>query len=173
MYTLSKAVNELGNHPYALSAVRLWTNKNFYSGDISQINKKISQKVIDYAKIIEEPLPEIRNKKNTRHLLRTYIGNFGLILKSALFEVGMWDEFFSGYGCEDDALTFKLFLKFRYPKILKNIKVLHIWYKIAKKNYCQQKINCELYYKMLKKNNIKFFHIGRLLYEERNILEYY
>jgi len=169
---LEKMIVNATNKEYGFSAIRLWTPEDWYKKNKRLLNRKIRKKVHNYDIQASEPLPEIRRKNNNRHLIRTYIGNFGFIKKNALIEVGYWDECYKGYGVEDDAMVFKLYLKYHRPVILNNICVIHIWHNIKDHNYKQLNENKKIYDSLLKKHGIDNFHIGRLLYNESNVIEF-
>ena len=160
------------NSEYGFSAIRLWTPEGWYEKNKGILNKRIMDSVQDYKIKASEPLPEIRRKKNNRHLIRTYIGNFGFIRKSALVDVGYWDEAYKGYGIEDDTMVFKLYMKYQRPVLLNEICVIHIWHRIKEQNYVQLSENRKIYDNLLKKYGVKKFHTGRLLYNENKVVEF-
>lgn len=175
-YILQTVINASNYAVYGLSAVRLWTKKDWYSQNKHFVDNLLRSKNFDdYSKMItsSQPDPKVRKKNNNRHLLRTYIGNFGFVKKEALINVGLWDEKIKGYGTEDDLLTFVLYMKYGNPFLMNDIQVYHIWHEISENNYVQLENNTKAYKEMLKQYNIREFHIGRLLYNENNIIEYF
>lgn len=156
---------------YGYSATRLWTLEGWYEKNKLDFDKLIQGKEKIIGKYLILPDPKIRNKKNVRHLARTYIGNFGFIKKDVLETIGFWDETYKGYGLEDDDMALKLYLKYGLPKILQKIEVAHISHPIKETNYIELEKNKLIFDKKLKKYGIKVFHIGRLMYEESDILE--
>lgn len=170
--TLASMQNMIKDHLYGYSATRLWTVEGWYENNKDKIHEKILKNTTNYAIITTEPKPEVRRKKNNRHLVRTYIGNFGFIKKEALKNVGMWNEDYCGYGVEDDTMAFKLYMKYGRPLILNGISVIHVWHEINKKNYLELNANKNKFDLLLKNNGVKIFHVGRILYEEENVIEW-
>ena len=170
--TFTKLLSHAQNNVYGFSAVRYWTNEGWFGNNKAELMNALKNNNENFNIQMDFPNPEIRQKKNDRHLIRTYIGNFGFIKKNALNAVGNWREDFIGYGVEDDCLAFALFMKYNRPAILKDIHVVHIWHKIANKNYQQLKINSQKYMEILNSFGVKYFHVGRVLYEEPNVLDY-
>lgn len=158
---------------YGYSAIRLWTLEGWYEKNKLEFDKMIQQKEKIIGKYLIYPNPKIRNKKNARHLVRTYIGNFGFIKKDVLETVGFWNETYKGYGLEDDDMALKLYMKYGRPKILNQIEVVHISHPIKETNYMELEKNKELFNRKLRECGIKVFHIGRLMYGENNVLEKY
>ena len=89
-----------------------------------------------------------------------------------LKSVGLWDEYYTGYGLEDDTMALKLFLNYGKPALLNDISVVHIWHQISPQNYRQMTKNKEIFNEKLRQLGIKTFHVGRLLYDEEKIIEY-
>lgn len=158
---------------YGYSATRLWTLEGWYEKNKFVFDKLIQEKDKIMGKYLMLPDPKIRNKKNVRHLARTYIGNFGFIRKNVLEFIGFWDETYKGYGLEDDDMALKLYINYGLPKILHEIEVVHISHPIKRSNYNELEKNKLIFDEKLKKYGIKVFHIGRLMYEESDILERY
>ena len=125
-----------------------------------------------YDIITKIPDPIVRGKKNNRHLIRTYIGNFGFVRKDVLKDVGMWNEDYLGYGVEDDTMAFKLYMKYGRPLIFKDLSVVHVWHNIKEKNYIELETNRKKFEEILNKNKVKVFHVGRILYEEDDVIEW-
>lgn len=169
LYNLSKLI---GDHVYGYSATRLWTQECWYENHKEEINKNILKNADTYDIITKIPDPVVRGKKNNRHLIRTYIGNFGFVRKDALKDVGMWNEDYSGYGVEDDTMAFNLYIKFGRPLILKELSVVHVWHNIKEKNYIELEANKKKFEDILNKNKVKVFHVGRILYEEDDVIEW-
>ena len=170
--TFDSMQNLIKDQVYGYSAKRLWTLEGWYERNKSKIHENILKNVDNYAMITSEPDPIVRRMKNNRHLVRTYIGNFGFIKKEALESVGMWNEDYSGYGIEDDTMAFKLYMKYGRPLILNEISVVHIWHEINKKNYLELIENKKKFDLLLKKHGVKVFHVGRILYKEDNVIEW-
>ena len=158
---------------YGYSATRLWTSEGWYEKNKLNFDELIQEKDEIMRKRLTLPDPRIRNKKNVRHLARTYVGNFGFIRKDVLESIGFWDETYKGYGLEDDDMALKLYINYGLPKILHEIEVIHISHPIKKTNYAELEKNKLIFNEKLKKYGIKIFHIGRLMYEESDILEKY
>lgn len=169
LYNLS---NMIDGHLYGYSATRLWTQEGWYEQHGEEINKNILKNAKNYDIITENPNPVVRGKKNNRHLIRTYIGNFGFIKREALQEVGMWNEDYLGYGVEDDTMAFKLYMRYGRPLVLKDLSVVHVWHNIKEKNYLELEANKKKFEAILADNNVKVFHVGRILYEEDNVIEW-
>ncbi|WP_302759817.1 glycosyltransferase family 2 protein [Blautia sp.] len=159
------------NHIYGYAAVRQWTEENWYNRNKNEVNELLISDDDEICIRVSRPNPEIRRKKIDRHLIRTYIGNFGFIRKEALTNIGFWDEQYKGYGFEDDAMALKLYLMYGRPKVMDQITVIHIWHAINEKNYVQLEMNRILYEKTIKELGIKCFHVGRLMYEEEGIID--
>lgn len=158
---------------YGYGAIRKWTTEKWYKENKIDLYNSLKSMGEDCYVSTVIPDPTIRRKKNCRHLLRTYIGNFGFIYKDVLAYVGGWDEFFNGYGIEDDSMAFKLYMNYGTPCILAPIYVIHFSHKIKDKCYEQLIRNKQLFDEILHKNGIKCFHGGRLLYnEDLSIIEY-
>lgn len=170
LYKLSKAYR-LKKYGYAAS--RKWTNPEWYLRARTDYNKKLEKSGCCEDVIYEEPNPEVRNKKDNRHLLRTYIGNFGYVDKKLFQDIGGWCEEFCGYGLEDDFMALKLYIEEGAPLVLDNIEVVHVWHKIGKEDYENLSKNKLVYNEKLKQYGIKVFHTGRLLYNEADVIEYY
>jgi glycosyltransferase involved in cell wall biosynthesis len=169
--TINKVISKTHNSIYAFSAIRDWTPKGWYELNKSELDFHLKTQV-SYNIPTANPLPSVRKKDNLRHLLRTYIGNFGCVDKKTLESIGLWDERFIGYGLEDDCLTLSLYLKFGEPVRLDDIHVIHIWHEIQSDYYVQLNENKRIFNSVLKKQGIKSFHIGSLLYGDGVIIEY-
>ena len=158
---------------YGYSAIRYWTKLGWYEKnkhviDDNMVNGLRDHYGIDYSL----PDPSIRDKENNRHLIRTYIGNFGFVNRNAFIEIGMWDSSYTGYGVEDDAAAFALFSAYGRPTLLTEIEVVHITHRISKANLNELSLNRQKFDYYLKSKGIKEFHVGRLLYCEPNVIEY-
>lgn len=157
---------------YGYGAVRDWTQEGWYEKNRYFLNKCFKSNTVDYRISIASPKPSVRHKKNNRHLLRTYIGNFGFATREILERVNYWDEDYSGYGAEDDDMAFKLYITYGRPALLNEISVVHIWHKIGESSYAQQENNRRQFQARLTKNGVAVFHVGRLLYNESDVIEY-
>ena len=69
-------------------------------------------------------------------------------------------------------MALKLFMQYGRPALLNNISVVHIWHRISKDNYNQLSENKTMFDQILRKNGIKCFHVGRLLYDEDHVIDY-
>ena len=147
---------------YGYSAIRYWTKLGWYEKnkhviDDNMVNGLRDHYGIDYSL----PDPSIRDKENNRHLIRTYIGNFGFVNRNAFIEIGMWDSSYTGYGVEDDAAAFALFSAYGRPTLLTEIEVVHITHRISKANLNELSLNRQKFDYYLKSKGIKEFHVGR------------
>lgn len=158
---------------YGYAAIRYWTKLGWYEENKSIVDKHIiNDDLVHYGIQYSLPNPNIREKENNRHLIRTYIGNFGFVNRSAFKKIGFWDCSYSGYGVEDDAAAFSLFVAYGRPMLLSDIAVVHINHQISKENYSELSRNRNMFYNYLNSKGIKEFHVGRLLYCEPNVIDY-
>lgn len=158
---------------YGYSAIRYWTAPGWYEKNKSTIDNNIkNDKLEHYGIEYVLPNPNIREKNDNRHLIRTYIGNFGFVNRSAFEKIGLWDTSYSGYGVEDDAAAFSLYSTYGRPVLLSDIAVVHINHQISKGNFFELSRNRKKFYEFLKSRGIKEFHVGRLLYCEPNVIDY-
>lgn len=171
-YALQIVSHLAKDNTYGYSATRQWLKEGWFENNKDEIERAFINRDEEFVFKLAEPDPNVRKKKNNRHLLRTYIGNFGFILKDSLIEVGGWDENYRGYGCEDDDLALRLYLRYGRPSILKKITVTHVWHKISEINYEQLETNERIYRNKLVNLGISIFHVGRLMYEEEGIIDY-
>ena len=111
-----------------------------------------------------EPMATIRRAKITRILTRSFIGHFGFIQRTLFARVGGFPESFTGYGAEDDALSFLAFLT--CPKFVRldGVTVTHVNHPIENKCFQQLQHNEILYQQLLRNRGVKHFHIGKLLF---------
>jgi glycosyltransferase involved in cell wall biosynthesis len=168
--TLYELIKYTSGGLYGYSANRLWTSNNWYEKHKSIFDEKLKNNETDFLKsICSLPSPKLRNKKNMRHLSRTYIGNFGFAKRIILDQIGGWNENFIGYGAEDDLMAIDLFLKFGKPILLSNIEVIHISHLLNEINYNELNANREKLSEILKTKGIKEFHTGRLMYDEDDV----
>lgn len=169
---LLKVVLSSKEKVYGCAAIRDWTSKGWYATNKENldINLKKMNGSVDIS--IQAPHPLVRKKTNLRHLVRSYIGNMGFVKRDILYQVGLWNEQFEGYGLEDDYMLFLLYINYGTPKKLTNIHVIHIWHEISTQNYNQLSYNQHIFNELLLKHNIKKFHVGRLLYGDGEIIEY-
>lgn len=170
--TLQLVSNIAESSTYGYSANRQWLEEGWFEKNKEALRRWFRGRNEEFDLKLVAPNPNVRNKKNNRHLLRTYIGNFGFVFKNSLDEIGGWDENYKGYGCEDDDLALRLYLRYGRPAILKQITVAHVWHRILDINYEQLERNSCIYKEKLKDLGITFFHVGRLMYEEKDIIEY-
>ena len=170
---LEQVLNISKEYSYGYAANRKWTVEGWYEKHKEEINESFISGEEYVRMCTEEPDPMVRNKYNCRHLLRTYIGNFGFINKNCLDRSGMWDESFTGYGAEDDLMAYRLYKTFGVPALLSNIEAVHIHHKISPKDIERQDHNRNKLEKILHSDGVKIFHTGRLLYGEENVIEVY
>lgn len=168
-----KQISELSEtYPYGYSATREWTKAGWYEKNKSALDACFLSTSFEFPILVEDPIPEIRKKKNARHLVRTYFGCFGFARRSVLGRVGNWDEKYEGYGLEDDAIILALFLQYGRPVLLDLIHVVHIWHGLLPSNYIELQKNQQRFNAILHSKGIKTFHTGRLLYGEDEVVEY-
>ncbi len=158
---------------YGYAALRKWTKPEWYLNSKTDYNKKLEEFGCCEDVTYEDPNPEVRKKKDNRHLMRTYIGNFGYVDRKLFKKIGGWCEEFCGYGFEDDFMAFKLYIEEGSPFLLDNIEVVHVWHTIGKEDYVNLSNNKLVYNEKLRQYGIKVFHTGRLLYNEDDVIEYY
>lgn len=170
--TLSKIAILSHTTQYGYGAIRAWTQEGWFERNQLFLKDCLKSNSVDYRVSIAFPNPSIRNKKDNRHLLRTYIGNFGFATREILEHVNYWDEHYDGYGVEDDSMAYKLYINYGRPALLNEITVVHVWHKISENSYAQQENNRRQFQAMLIDNGIVAFHVGRLLYNESEVIEY-
>jgi len=168
LHTVSQYFNE-GHYGYA--ANRYWTKPYWYEKNIDFLEDSI-QKDDMSGIIFNIPDPQTRGKDKVRHLVKSYIGNFGFVHKGTLFKIGGWNESYIGYGCEDDELAFMLYMEYGRPVLLRDIDILHIWHPLKTTNYLELEQNQRRFRAVLDQHSVKIFHIGRLLYGEETVLDY-
>ena len=144
----------------------------WYEANKEELDSFLKRKEVYLNIQLQPPVPDVRRKENTRHLVRSYIGNFGFINRRALEQVGFWNERFIGYGLEDDYMAFLLYINFGEPIRLSTIHVIHIWHEISCENYTQLDSNQCIFEDLLSNYGVKKFHAGRLLYGDGEIVEY-
>lgn len=170
--TLFEMKTYISEGVYGYAANRLWTKENWYESNQKIFNQKIKALKLDFLYFItSKPEPSFRNKKNSRHLLKTYIGNFGFIKREAIEYIGGWNENFVGYGAEDDLMAIDLFFNFGRPVLLNRIDIIHIYHKLCEENYIELDKNRKILDDILKNRGIKEFHVGKLMYNEKDIYE--
>lgn len=167
--TLMRVLIRTHHNIYGYGAIRLWSYENDYEENKEKYDQELLMKVIPNF-VRTTPDPNIRNKKNDRHLMRSYIGNFGFVNKTAFYKIGCWDEKYIGYGCEDDDISLRLYLEYGKPHILSDIEILHINHKISKMNYEELVLNEHTFNEKKRLLGIHAFHMGRLLYDEDGII---
>ena len=64
-------------------------------------------------------------------------------------------------------------MKYGNPVLLRNIEVIHVSHNISEICYDNMNDNIAKLQSMLDEYSIKVFHIGKLMYGEEGILEYY
>lgn len=112
------------------------------------------------------PEPSIRDKSQNalKILLKSFIGNFGLISKADFDSIGGFPEY-PGYACEDDAFAFLCYIKLGMPVVFDDIELLHITHPISEKSYEQATKNQQRLQKLLEENGCSEFHISRILFK--------
>lgn len=113
--TLIRLLSQAKEGAYGCSAIRDWTAAGWYEANKEELDAFLKRKEIYLNIQLQPPVPNVRRKENTRHLVRSYIGNFGFINRRALEQVGFWNERFIGYGLEDDYMAFLLYINFGEP----------------------------------------------------------
>ena len=156
---------------YGCAAIREWTPKGWYDNNKHVLESYLRNKERSINVPLQDPIPNVRRKGNLRHLVRTYIGNFGFIKRSALEKIGFWNEHFIGYGLEDDCIAFLLYLNFGEPVRFDSIHVIHVWHEIAEQNYMQLENNKQIFRKILLKQGVAKFHSGHMLYGDGDVIE--
>ncbi len=162
---------------YAYGAERCWSPPLSW---ISENREKIIQdlKKSDFSFLMRNtvlPDPQIRNKtkETAKVLLKSFIGNFGIISKKDFKRIGGFPEY-PGYACEDDAFAFLCFLELGSPVILDGIRLLHLSHPIKKTGQQEFEKNWERYLQLLNAHGYSAFHITRLLFgnsQHKSILE--
>lgn len=170
--TLIRLLSQAKEGAYGCSAIRGWTVAGWYEANKEELDSFLKRKEVYLNIQLQPPVPDVRRKENTRHLVRSYIGNFGFINRRALEQVGFWNERFIGYGLEDDYMAFLLYINFGEPIRLSTIHVIHIWHEISCENYTQLDSNQCIFEDLLSNYGVKKFHAGRLLYGDGEIVEY-
>lgn len=168
---LLKLIEKSREKEYGCFANRIWTNPTWYPSQKDKVDYKLIHRdelLYKFKKVD----PSIRNKPNDRHLRRSYIGNFGFSRVKAIKAVGGWNENYDGYGAEDDDLLFRFFIAYGKPCLLSDINILHIFHEIGESDYSNLKKNRALLKDELRKQGVKEFHIGRLMYGEEDVIEY-
>lgn len=153
---------------YGYGANRLW------SPDLGWV-KENRQRLVSLIKngdmrrwkpfgVIPEPAIRGKNSNSLKILLKSFIGNFGLISKANFDTVGGFPEY-PGYACEDDAFAFLCYLKLGKPEIFDEIELLHISHQISNQSQQEALENQQRLQKLLESNGCSEFHISRLLFE--------
>ncbi len=114
--------------------------------------------------IIPEPAIRGKNSNSLKILLKSFIGNFGLISKADFDAVGGFPEY-PGYGCEDDAFAFLCYLKLGQPEIFDDMELLHISHPLNNQSRQEAIENQRRLQKLLESHGCSEFHISRLLFK--------
>lgn len=150
---------------HGYGAVRDWTEPEWFPEYAPQLKVELYQGKYDNLRLhTGPPDPAIRQKSSEKYLVRTFIGNFGFVSAEAFWQVNGFPEQFSGYGLEDDALSFLLYRSFGRPGILSNVHVAHVTHHIHRVQFKEYQMNLLKYQVFLKEYGYTAFHIGDLLY---------
>lgn len=155
---------------YGYGAKRDWTlGENWFSLQ-SEILKQdiLSGNYSLLKKNIGRPDPLVRDKNTVKYLIKSFIGNFGFIHTEAFKKLGGFPTQFTGYGLEDDALSFLCYLHYGNPALLCNIRIVHVTHPISSICLAEYSKNKLIYNELLNAHGFKKFHIGDLLYPDNN-----
>ncbi len=159
---------------YGYGANRLWSpDLNWVSKNRTALLKITkSGDLTELKKDAIVPAPEIRykNQNSVKILLKSFIGNFGIIAKTDFYAIGGFPEY-PGYSCEDDAFAFLCYLRLGKPVVFDNIELLHISHPLTETAPAEISNNQKLLQKLLSDNGYKAFHISRLLFGGDGVLE--
>lgn len=175
--SLYKTYHHALNYIYGYGAKRDWTlGKNWFSSQAEVLKKHIlSGNYSILKKNIGQPDPLIRNKKTAKFLTKSFIGNYGFIHARAFQNLGGFPTQFTGYGLEDDALSFLCYFHHGNPALLSDIHIVHVTHPINSICIKEYNSNKLIYNALLNSYGYKNFHIGDLLYpdtkQKRLILE--
>ncbi len=154
---------------YGYGANRLWSpDLSWVISHRDKLTKTIKNGDFAYLKENSNiPPAEIRmkNEQSLKILLKSFIGNFGLIRKQDFLSVGGFPDF-PGYACEDDALSFLCYLKFGRPMIFNDIELVHISHPLTPKASSDIVANQKRLRILLQQHGYSEFHISRLLFEK-------
>jgi glycosyltransferase involved in cell wall biosynthesis len=152
---------------HGYGAKRDWTKPEWFPKHAAQLKVELSQGSNDNLEDhVGPPNPMVRQKSTEKYLVRTFIGNFGFVSAEAFRKVKGFPEQFSGYGLEDDSLSFLLYHHFGRPNILGDVHVAHVTHSIRETQFEEYKKNLLRYQTLLKEYGYAAFHIGDLLYPE-------
>lgn len=165
-------INRLGKYcargTYGYGANRLWSpDLAWVKENRQQIISLINSGNMEYLKdfcVIPEPAIRGKNSNSLKILLKSFIGNFGLISKADFDAIGGFPEY-PGYACEDDAFAFLCYLKLGKPEIFDDIELLHISHPINNRSQQEALENQLRLQKLLESNGFSEFHISRLLFK--------
>lgn len=165
---ISRLAKYCARGAYGYGANRLW------SPDLGWV-KENQQRIVSLIKngdmrclksfgVIPEPAIRGKNSNSLKILLKSFIGNFGLISKADFDAVGGFPEY-PGYACEDDAFAFLCYLKLGKPEMFDDIELLHISHQISNQSRQEALENQQRLQKLLESNGYSEFHISRLLFK--------
>lgn len=174
---LSKVYEYAFKYKYGYGAKRKWTlGEDWFSSQAEILKQNILKE--DYSLINKNsgcPDPVIRDKNSVKYLMKSFIGNFGFIHTEVFKELGGFPTQFTGYGLEDDALSFLCYLYYGNPALLNDIHIVHVTHPINKICFNELYKNKFIYNELLNSYGYKNFHIGDLLYpnsrKKRPVLE--
>lgn len=174
---LSKIYNYAFNYIYGYGARRDWTlGENWFPSQADILKQDMLKG--DYSLIkknIGRPDPLIRDKNTVKYLIKSFIGNFGFIHTEAFKRLGGFPTQFTGYGLEDDALSFLCYLHHGNPALLSDVHIVHVTHPINSTCLTEYNKNKLIYNALLNSHGYTHFHIGDLLYpntkSKRPILE--
>ncbi len=138
------------DHGYG--AKRYWTKSKWFQDNNEILLNSSNEELLQHIFLPDE-----------KHLTRTFIANFGFCSKESFWKVeGFYN--FKEYGFEDDAIMFLLYRNVARVKIMDDITVVHVNHEINR----DEAPNFELYWKLLMKYNVYWFHVLKLLDGEQN-----
>jgi len=159
------------NSTYAYGANRRWSKDlSWVSENRKAIINSLIEKDFSYLKnnlIVPDPAIRNKNEKSQKVLLKSFIGNFGVIHKKMFEKIGGF-PLYPGYACEDDAFAFLCFLALGKPIILNNIELMHLSHPITEKKEIEYQRNRVRYIELLNSKGYSAFHITRLLFPNSN-----
>jgi glycosyltransferase involved in cell wall biosynthesis len=153
-------------HTHGYGARRLWTPPPpWFAQEACHVAQQLARGELDgLVPYLGSPDPAYRGKSSERYLMRTFIGCFGFVQKSAYVTVGGFPEEFLGYGYEDDALCAQLYATFGDFASLAALRVAHVTHPCAALGRLDA--NRGLYEAALARLGARAFHVGDLLYPE-------
>lgn len=159
------------NSTYAYGANRKWSKDLSWVNDNRQtIINSLIEKKYSYLKdnlIVPDPAIRNKNEKSQKVLLKSFIGNFGIIHKKMFEEIGGF-PLYPGYACEDDAFAFLCFLALGRPVILNSVELMHLSHPITEIKEAEYQRNRLRYAELLNSKGYSAFHITRLLFPNSN-----